>query len=99
MEKTKFKMAVLIHSMSQQFHLNKNGQMHQRVKICKAIFLLCPSGIGVAPKGIKKTAQNFYFVVGTNHVGPFLLTHLLLDLLKKSSPARIVNVASGASVK
>ena len=31
-----------------------------------------------------------------NYLAPFLLTNLLLDLLKASAPARVVNVSSGA---
>jgi len=42
----------------------------------------------------KLTEQNFELTFGTNYVGHFLLTYLLLDLLKKSSPSRIVNVSS-----
>jgi dehydrogenase/reductase SDR family protein 13 len=42
------------------------------------------------------TASGFEVAFGTNHVGPFLLTSLLLDRLRASAPARVVNVASGA---
>ncbi len=42
----------------------------------------------LSPDGIEMT-------FATNVLGPFLLTNLLLDLLKASAPARIVNVSSG----
>ncbi|XP_033628128.1 retinol dehydrogenase 13-like [Asterias rubens] len=40
------------------------------------------------------TKDNFDFVFGTNHFGHFLLTNLLLDLLKKSALKRVVTVSS-----
>jgi NAD(P)-dependent dehydrogenase (short-subunit alcohol dehydrogenase family) len=40
------------------------------------------------------TASGFELAFGTNHVGPFLLTSLLLDRLRSSAPARIVTVSS-----
>jgi len=42
------------------------------------------------------TESGFELGFGTNHVGPFLLTGLLLDRLRESAPARIVTVASAA---
>ncbi len=43
-----------------------------------------------------RTVDDHDPLVATNHLGPFLLTHLLLDRIVASAPARIVNVASHA---
>jgi len=49
------------------------------------------AGLGGA-KGM--STSGFEITFGTNYVGPFLFTQLLLDRIKASAPARIVNVAS-----
>uniref|UniRef100_A0A182P388 Retinol dehydrogenase 14 n=1 Tax=Anopheles epiroticus TaxID=199890 RepID=A0A182P388_9DIPT len=41
-----------------------------------------------------RSVDGIEFTMATNHYGPFLLTHLLIELLKRSAPARIVVVAS-----
>lgn len=41
------------------------------------------------------TADGFERTLAVNYLGPFLLTHELLPLLKSSAPSRIVNLSSG----
>jgi len=41
------------------------------------------------------TSEGFERTLAVNYLGPFLLTHELMDLLKSSAPSRIINVSSG----
>ncbi|CAG12314.1 unnamed protein product, partial [Tetraodon nigroviridis] len=59
------------------------NQLH--ILINNAGVMMCP---------YTKTIDGFEMHIGVNHLGHFLLTHLLIGLLKRSAPARIVVVSS-----
>ncbi|NXW26385.1 RDH12 dehydrogenase, partial [Phaetusa simplex] len=63
--------------------LAEEKELH--ILINNAGVMLCP---------YSKTADGFEMHLGVNHLGHFLLTFLLLECLKRSAPARIVNVSS-----
>ncbi|XP_066244150.1 retinol dehydrogenase 11 [Saccopteryx leptura] len=60
-------------------------EKHLHILINNAGVMMCP---------YSKTADGFEMHIGVNHLGHFLLTHLLLEKLKESAPSRVVNVSS-----
>ncbi len=62
---------------------------HQRLDV-----LLNNAGIMMVPYSL--TEDGFESTIGTNHLGHFALTGLLLDRIKGTPGARVVNIASNA---
>ncbi|XP_011339708.1 retinol dehydrogenase 13 isoform X2 [Ooceraea biroi] len=60
----------------------------------KLHILINNAGVMRCPKSYTK--EGIEMQLGVNHMGHFLLTNLLLDVLKASAPARIVNLTSTA---
>src|SRR4249919_692350 len=65
--------------------LARHSRLHVLVNNAGALYAVGPESVD----GIEMT-------LALNHLGPFLLSNLLLDALKAAAPARIVNVASVA---
>ena len=73
------------------------------VRQCAAVFqskgyplhlLINNAGGSIPGKQASFTTDGFEMTLGTNHLGHFLLTNLLLDDLKRSAPARVITVSS-----
>jgi len=65
------------------------SQKHQRLHV-----LINNAGIYCTKR--EETEDGFEKTIGVNFLGPFLLTNLLLPILKETPEARIINVSSNA---
>ena len=63
--------------------LSRYSKLH--ILINNAGIMMCP---------YSKTEDGFEMQIGTNHFGHFVLTNLLLKVLKESAPSRVVTVSS-----
>ena len=69
--------------------INQFCQKYQQLNI-----LINNAGVMCAER--EETTERFNRVMATNYLGPFLLTNLLLPLLKQTPESRIINVSSVA---
>ncbi len=67
----------------------------QLLEMCPRIDVLV-NNAGVVLSERRETVDGYEATFAVNHLGPFLLTTLLLDRLRSSAPARVVNVTSTA---
>ena len=75
-----------IHHLVQEFE-SRHDRLHVLI-----------NNAGASLKTRTQTVDGLETVFATNHLAPFLLTNLLLPVLTKSAPARIITVSSGAQV-
>lgn len=79
--------------------LSSFDSVHEFAKQFKALkkplhLLVNNAGVMLCPLEYTKDGHEMHF--GTNHLGHFLLTELMLPNLKASAPSRIVNLSSAA---
>ena len=67
------------------------------MNVAKLNVLINNAGLVSTPER-RETEDGFEQTIAVNHLGHFLLTNLLLDLLKKSAPSRVVVVSSHGTI-
>ncbi len=85
--KLEFLQLDLAHLMSVRNFAQQFSMRHQRLDI------LC-NNAGVMALPLRRTEDGFEMQIGTNHLGHFALTGLLIDRIRETSGARVVNVSS-----
>lgn len=89
------RVTLLIGDLASQAEIRRVAQAFLRYD--KPLHLLVNNAAVINAKR-RLTVDGHEEMFGVNHLAYFLLTHLLLDRLKDSAPARIVNVASEGHV-
>ena len=82
-----------------QADMSSQNSIHQlvdefRARHEKLHLLINNAGVYLTKRS--ETEDGLESTLAVNHLGPFLLTSLLVDILKASAPSRIVNVTSDA---
>ena len=82
-----------------QADMSSQNSIHQlvdefRARHEKLHLLINNAGVYLTKRS--ETEEGLESTFAVNHLGPFLLTSLLVDILKTSAPSRIVNVTSDA---
>jgi NAD(P)-dependent dehydrogenase (short-subunit alcohol dehydrogenase family) len=79
--------------------LSSQQSIHQLVENFKQHYIqlhVLINNAGVFMLNRRATADGLETTFAVNYLAPFLLTNLMLDVLKAGAPARIVNISSGA---
>jgi NAD(P)-dependent dehydrogenase (short-subunit alcohol dehydrogenase family) len=79
--------------------LSSQQSIHQLVENFKQYYTqlhVLINNAGVFMLTRRATPDGLEMTFAVNYLAPFLLTNLMLDVLKASTPARIVNISSGA---
>jgi NAD(P)-dependent dehydrogenase (short-subunit alcohol dehydrogenase family) len=84
---------LLLADLSSQASIRElSGEIHARYPTIDVLI----NNAGAMYTARSVTADGIETTFATNHLAYFLLTHLLIDRIKASAPARIVNVSSRA---